>query len=128
LVHLVWLDVECVRDNNVIKHVSKQLGLLPKVLADLRNPPSMRSATFEAVRTHLGVRTFQDTDEERLRTFSTAKVTHIGNYAALFQAALDWLVSEGILRPHGETTLERLIYQARNQAEASRLARGDNLV
>ncbi len=30
---------------------------------------------------------------------------------------MDWLVSEGILRPHGETTLERLIYQARNQAE-----------
>jgi TnpA family transposase len=26
-------------------------------------------------------------------------------------------VSEGILRPHGETTLERLIYQARTQAE-----------
>ena len=30
---------------------------------------------------------------------------------------MDWLVSEGILRPHGETTLESLIYQARNQAE-----------
>ena len=102
---------------DVIKQVSKQLGLLPKVLEDLRNPPSMRSATFEAVRTYLGVRPFQDTDEERLRTFLTEKVTHTGNYAALFQAAIDWLVSEGILRPHGETTLERLIYQARNQAE-----------
>ena len=45
------------------------------------------------------------------------KVTHTGNYAALSQAAADWLVSEGILRPAGETTLMRLIYQARNQAE-----------
>jgi hypothetical protein len=45
------------------------------------------------------------------------KVAHTGNYEALSNAAMDWLVAEGILRPHGETTLERLIYQARNQAE-----------
>jgi hypothetical protein len=45
------------------------------------------------------------------------KVAHTGNYEALSNAAMDWLVTEGILRPHGETTLERLIYQARNQAE-----------
>jgi TnpA family transposase len=121
---LLWARVERVLlsetssiPEEVIKHVSKQLGLLPKVLENLRNPPSMRSATFEAVRTYLGVRTFQDADEKRLRTFLMEKVTHTGNYAALSQAAADWLVSEGILRPHGETTLMRLIYQARNQAE-----------
>jgi hypothetical protein len=77
----------------------------------------MRSATFEAVRTYLDVRAFQETDEEYLRAYLMEKVTHTGNYAAFSQAALDWLVSEGVLRPHGETTLERLIYQARNQAE-----------
>jgi len=77
----------------------------------------MRSATFEAVRVYLGVRAFQETDEGRLRVYLMEKVTHTGNFAALSQAAMDWLVSEGILRPHGETTLERLIYQARNQAE-----------
>ena len=60
---------------------------------------------------------FQETDEDRLRAYLMEKVTHTGNFAALSQAAMDWLVSEGILRPHGETTLERLIYQARNQAE-----------
>jgi hypothetical protein len=49
--------------------------------------------------------------------FLREKVAHTGTYAALSQAAMDWLVSEGILRPHGETTLERLIYQARAQAE-----------
>ena len=38
----------------VIKHVSKQLGLSPTVLEDLHNPPSMRAATFEAIRTYLG--------------------------------------------------------------------------
>jgi TnpA family transposase/adenosyl cobinamide kinase/adenosyl cobinamide phosphate guanylyltransferase len=121
---LLWARVERVLlseitsiPEGVIKHVSKQLGLSPSLLEQQRNHPSMRSATFEAVRVYLGVRAFQETDEGRLRAYLIEKVTHTGNYAALSQAAMDWLVSEGILRPHGETTLERLIYQARNQAE-----------
>jgi len=121
---LLWARVERVLVSEtssipeaVIKHVSKQLGLSPTVLSHLRNPPMMRSATFEAVRTYLDVRTFQEADEERLHAYLMEKVAHTGNYEALSNAAMDWLVSEGILRPHGETTLERLIYQARNQAE-----------
>lgn len=121
---LVWARVERVLlsettniPEGVIKQVCKQLGLSPTLLEQQRNYPSMRSATFEAVRVHLDVRAFQETDEDRLRTYLMEKVTHTGNFAALSQAAMDWLVSEGILRPHGETTLERLIYQARNQAE-----------
>ena len=121
---LVWARVERVLlsdtasiPENVITHVSSQLRLSPSILLHMRHYPSMRSATFEAVRTYLGVRAFQETDEERLHAYVKEKVTHTGNYAALAQAAMDWLVSEGILRPHGETTLERLIYQARNQAE-----------
>ena len=121
---LVWARVERVLlsettsiPEGVITQVSKQLGLSPSLLEQQRNHPSMRSATFEAVRVYLGVRAFQEADEGRLRAYLMEKVTHTGNYAALSQAAMDWLVSEGILRPHGETTLERLIYQARNQAE-----------
>jgi adenosyl cobinamide kinase/adenosyl cobinamide phosphate guanylyltransferase len=121
---LVWARVERVLlsettsiPEGVIKHVSTQLGLSSSLLEQQRNHPSMRSATFEAVRVYLGVRAFQETDEGQLRAYLKEKVTHTGNYAALSQAAMDWLVSEGILRPHGETTLERLIYQARNQAE-----------
>ncbi len=121
---LLWARVERVLlsettsiPEGVITQVSKQLGLSPSLLEQQRNHPSMRSATFEAVRVYLGVRAFQEADEGRLRAYLMEKVTHTGNYAALSQAAMDWLVSEGILRPHGETTLERLIYQARNQAE-----------
>ncbi len=121
---LLWARVERVLlsettsiPEGVIKQVSKQLGLSPSLLEQQRNHPSMRSATFEAVRVYLDVRAFQEADESRLRAYLMEKVTHTGNYAALSQAAMDWLVSEGILRPHGETTLERLIYQARNQAE-----------
>jgi TnpA family transposase/adenosyl cobinamide kinase/adenosyl cobinamide phosphate guanylyltransferase len=121
---LLWARVERVLlsdingiPDSVIKHVSTQLGLTPAVLSHLRNPPMMRSATFEAVRTYLDVRTFQEADEEGLLAYLMEKVAHTGNYEALVDAARDWLVAEGILRPHGETTLERLIYQARNQAE-----------
>src|SRR5256714_2728464 len=121
---LLWARVERVLlsettsiPEGVIQHVSTQLGLSPSLLEQQRNYPSMRSATFEAVRTYLGVRAFQENDEDQLRAYLMEKVTHTGNFAALSQAAMDWLVSEGILRPHGETTLERLIYQARNQAE-----------
>jgi TnpA family transposase len=121
---LVWARVERVLlsettniPERVIKHVAKQLGLSPSILGQARNYPSMRSATFEAVRTYLEVRPFQQADEERLCTYIMEKVKHTGNYAALSASAMDWLVSEGILRPHGESTLERLIYRARNQAE-----------
>jgi TnpA family transposase/adenosyl cobinamide kinase/adenosyl cobinamide phosphate guanylyltransferase len=121
---LVWARAERVLladttsiPEGVITHVCKQLGLSPALLGHQRNHPSMRSATFEAVRTYLDVRAFQEADEIRLRAYLMEKVTHTGNYAALSQASMDWLVSEGILRPHGETTLERLIYQARTQAE-----------
>ena len=121
---LVWARVErvllsdtAIVPEGVVKHVCKQLRLSPTILAHLRHHPSMRAATFEAVRNHLEVRAFQEADEERLQAFLREKVAHTGNYAALSQAAMDWLVSEGILRPHGETTLERLIYQARTQAE-----------
>ncbi len=121
---LLWARVERVLLSEtssipevVIKQVSKQLGLTPAVLSHLRNPPMMRSATFEAVRTYLDVRAFQESDEQHLLAYLMKKVAQTGNYEALSDAAMDWLVSEGILRPHGETTLERLIYQARHQAE-----------
>jgi hypothetical protein len=121
---LLWARVERVLlsetgsiPETVVKQVSKQLGLVPSALSELRNPPSMRSTTFEAVRVYLEVRAFQDTDEEPLHTYLVEKVTQTSNYEVLHSAAMDWLVREGILRPHGETTLERLIYRARNQAE-----------
>lgn len=106
---LLWARVERVLlaetssiPEAVIKQVSKQLGLTPAVLSHLRNPPMMRSATFEAVRTYLGVRTFQEEDEEPLCTYLKEKVAHTGNYEALLDAAMDWLTSENILRPTGK--------------------------
>ena len=121
---LLWARVERVLLSEVsavptvVLHlVSQQLGLTPIVLDQFRNPPTMRSATFEAVRVYLEVRAFHDDDEPRLLDYLMGKVAQMGTYEALVAAAMNWLGTEGILRPHGVTTLERLIYQARHQAE-----------
>lgn len=121
---LVWARVErvLVSDPNdipeeVIQQVSKQLNLKPSLLSQFRNYPSARSATFEAVRKHLEVRAWQESDSEQLSAYLIEKVAHTGNPSALFDAVTDWMVRVGVLRPQGETTIERLIYQVRNQAE-----------
>lgn len=100
---LLWTRVERVLLSDtehipdvVIAQVSKQLGLAPSVLSQLRNPPMMRAATFEAVRTHLGVHAFQETDEKDLQTYLMEKVTQTSNYEVLFSSAMDWLTREGI--------------------------------
>jgi hypothetical protein len=121
---LVWARVERVlaSDPNdfpeeVVAHVSQQLHLHPSVLVQWRNHPSARSATFEAVRKYLDVRAWQEADAEQLSAYLVEKVAHTGNPSALFDAATDWMVRAGVLRPQGETTIERLVYHARTQAE-----------
>lgn len=121
---LVWARVERVLvsdpadiPEDVIKQVSKQLSLKPSILSGWRNHPSARSATFEAVRKHLEVRAWQESDADALSAYLMEKVSHTGNPSALFDAATDWMVRTGVLRPQGETTIERLIYQVRNQTE-----------
>jgi TnpA family transposase len=121
---LVWARVERVLVSDpssipeeVIAHVSKQLSLKPSVLSQLRNHPSARSATFEAIRRHLEVRAWEESDAEALSAYLIEKVSHTGNPSALFDAATDWMVRAGVLRPQGETTIDRLVYSVRNQAE-----------
>lgn len=107
----------------VIGFVSTQLGLTPEVLAGYQSWPTTRAADAATIREHLQLRTFGAEDAERLRLFLHAKVSHTGNTAALLDAAEDWLFREGLLRPSGETTIERLIYQSRAQAEEELFAR-----
>jgi len=121
---VVWARVERVLVSDpddlpeeVIQHVSKQLSLTPKVLGQLHNHPSARSTTFEAVRKHLEVRVWQESDATALSEYLVEKVAHTGNPSALFDAATDWMVRAGVLRPQGETTIDRLVYQVRNRAE-----------
>ena len=78
--------------------MSRQLSLKPAVLSQLRNHPSARSATFEAVRKHLDVRAWQEADAEQLSAYLIEKVSHTGNPSALFDAATDWMVRVGVLR------------------------------
>jgi Domain of unknown function (DUF4158) len=95
---LLWARVERVLLSDpevvpvsVVAHVSKQLGLKPAVLSGLRNPPSARSATFQAVRTHLQVRAWEANDAEALSAYLVSKVAQTGNPSALFDAATEWL-------------------------------------
>jgi len=121
---LTWARVERVLISDpsgipeeVIIHVSKQLSLKPSVLSGWRNHPSARSATFEAVRKHLDVRAWQESDADALSAYLIDKVPQTGNPSALFDASHDWMVRVGVLHPMGETTIDRLVYQVRNQAE-----------
>lgn len=101
----------------VVSFVAGQLGLTPDVLAGYRRRPATRSAHVTKVCRELGVRAFATEDEQRLSSFVAEKVAHTGNSAALVDAAEDWLVRERLLRPGGETTIERLVYASRAQAE-----------
>src|ERR1044071_3672184 len=80
---VVWARVERILVSDpgdfpeeVIQHVSKQLSLTTKVLAQLHNHPSARSATFEAVRKHLEVRAWQESDATALSEYLIEKVAH----------------------------------------------------
>jgi len=121
---LVWMRAERVPLTDptvlpapVIAFVSAQLGLLPEILTGYHGWPTTQAADTAAIREHLVLRTFTPEDATRLRSFLIGKVAHTGNTAALLDAAQDWLVREGLLRPAGETTIERLIYAARTAAE-----------
>ncbi len=106
----------------VIAHVAAQLGLTPAALAGYGHRPATHTAHVTLVCAHLHLRPFTARDEHRLRAFLEGAAAHTGNTAALLDAAADWLAREGVLRPLGETTLERLIYGARATAEEALFA------
>jgi uncharacterized protein DUF4158 len=90
---LVWARVERVLLSDptefpaaVVASVSKQLGLKPSVLSQLRVHPAMRAATFDAVRGYLGVRAWRESDTEDLSAYLTTKVAQTSHPAALAEA------------------------------------------
>jgi hypothetical protein len=121
---LVWARVERVIVSHpgtlpeaVIGHVSQQLGLAPTVVQGYGRRAATHTAHAGQVCRHLGVRPFAARDERALRAYLEGKAAHTGNTAALLDASVEWVVREGLLRPRGETTLERLVYAARAAAE-----------
>ena len=127
---LVWTRVERVVVSNpatlpeaVVAHVGHQLGLMPTALHGYGQRPATHSAHAGLVCAHLGVRPFAVRDERGLRAYLHGKAAHTGNTAALLDAAAEWVVREGLLRPLGETTLERVVYATRAAAEEDLFAR-----
>jgi len=100
-----------------IAFVAAQLGVASAALDGYHPSPTTRASDAAAIRDHLGLRPFGPEDAARLRAHLHDKVANTGNSAALLDAAEDWLLHEGLLRPGGETTIERLMYAARAEAE-----------
>lgn len=127
---LVWTRVERVVVSSpatlpevLVTHVARQLGLAPEALRGYGQRPATHSAHAGLVCAHLGVRPFAARDERGLRAYLHGKAAHTGNTAALLDAAAEWVVREGLLRPLGETTLERIVYAACAAAEENLFAR-----
>jgi hypothetical protein len=97
-------------------------SLEPEILAGYRSGSATRATDSALIRQHLGVRPFTSEDGACLHDFLREKVAQTGNTAALLDAAEEWLVKEGILRPAGETTIERILYGARAEAEEALFA------
>ncbi len=94
---------------SVVSFVAAQLGVDASVLADYRKRPATRTQHAAWVCAHLGLRPFARADEEGLVAFIADRVAHTANSAALLDAAEDWLVRQSLLRPTGETTIDRLV-------------------
>src|SRR6266567_4138005 len=114
---LVWARVERVLLSDPaefpearVVSVSKQLGLKPSVLSQLRVHPTMRAATFDAVRGYLGVRAWRESDAEDLSAYLTTKVAQTSHPAALAEAVTGWLVRQVLPAPlvWGAMTTTRL--------------------
>ncbi len=101
----------------MIQPVSAQLGLKPEEAAHEKAWSGLQPADVTAVQDYLHLRPFTAEDAERLRAFIARQVAQTGNVSALLEAADAWMVRQGILRPMGRTTVERIIYQARHEAE-----------
>src|SRR5213080_2868871 len=64
---LLWARVERVLVSDpsefpplVVTYVSKQLGLKPSILSQVRVHPAMRADTFDTVRSYLGIRAWRE--------------------------------------------------------------------
>lgn len=121
---LTWMRVEreLVSDVKtlpapVIAYVAQQLELEPALLTDYVSYQQTRTMAAQDIREYLGVQPYTEAIGKRLQDMLVGKIAQTGHATALLQAAQDWLVEEGILRPPGEKTLETLVYAARTRGE-----------
>ncbi len=103
----------------LIQSVSAQLGLQPEEVPHEKAWAGLQPADVTAVQDYLRLRPFTAEDADRLRAFIATQVAHTGHVSTLLEAADTWMVRQGILRPMGRTTIERILYQARHEAEES---------
>lgn len=106
----------------LIAFIGAQLGVNPEVLERYKNWPAIHTADAETIQSYLGLRPFAEEDAQQLRAFLFGQTAETGNTGALLDAADAWLARQGLLRPRGKTTIERLVYQTRYEAERALFA------
>jgi len=101
----------------IIEAVRIQLGLSAEVVNQYQQRLALPMSDVKAVQDHLHLHPFTGEVAEHLRSFLYKSVTQTGNTSALLDAADEWVVRQGMLRPTGKTTIERIVYRARHEAE-----------
>lgn len=103
--------------DSIMYSVSTQLGLTSDIVNRYKKRPTLPVSDVKAVQDYLHLHPFTGEMAQQLRSFLYKRVTQTGNTASLLDAADEWVVRQGILRPTGKTTIERIVYRARHEAE-----------
>ncbi len=109
--------------SRIVQFVAMQLNVHPEVLADYSaRRPQTRDEHLVQIRSYLQLRPYsREGDDPRLAEFLLARALQRDDPAVLLEEAEEWLRDEGILYP-AESTIQKLIAQARPQAESQLFA------
>lgn len=72
---------------------------------------------LQAVQDYPRLRPFTPEVAGQLQDFLYRQVAQTGDTAALLEFAHAWLTCQGVFPPNGKTTIERIVYRVRHQAE-----------
>lgn len=101
----------------LLAQIHAQLGLSPAALAHYKKRPILHTSDIRAVQDYLRLRPFTPEAAQQLQDHLYREVAQTGDTASLLEAAHAWLACQGIFRPTGKTTIERMVYRVRHQAE-----------
>jgi hypothetical protein len=116
--HCSLPSLDCVPER-VVQFVAMQLNTHPGVLVEYgARRKQTRDEHLVQIRAYLGMRLYvHERDDQRLGVYLLSRALERDDPAVLLEEAEDWLRDEGILFP-AESTLQKLIAQARPQADA----------
>lgn len=79
--------------------------------------PAAGNSHLLALPDHVPLRPFTAEVAQQLQDFLSCQITRTGDTPSLLELAQSWIARQGILPPAGKTTIERMVYHVRHQAE-----------